>query len=167
MGAVACCDNSSKSEAEFSDVNAAPGSGRVETVQSVPALAEPRGTALMIPEVGLEAQGEIDLGERSYQQMPVGDQFEVTLMKQQKDQKFGFVNASRRDSKPVLVVTRISDGGLLEEWNSKAPLATQVGVNAEISSVNSIVGDTAKMRTELQKSQTVVLTVQNMRVVVP
>mmetsp|Transcript_95444 Transcript_95444/g.255232 ORF Transcript_95444/g.255232 Transcript_95444/m.255232 type:complete len:211 (-) Transcript_95444:161-793(-) len=110
-----------------------------------------------------EASSHTDKSEQKMvkEHVPVGPIFTVEL-RRSGSEKFGFVNASRKDGKPVLVITKILPGGQLAKYNSRG--ASPVRRGAEIISVNGIAEQVQLMREELRKSQEVKLQVQNMDV---
>mmetsp|Transcript_78906 Transcript_78906/g.180505 ORF Transcript_78906/g.180505 Transcript_78906/m.180505 type:complete len:215 (+) Transcript_78906:55-699(+) len=90
-----------------------------------------------------------------------GPAVNVVLRRSTQDEKFGFVNATRKDKKPVLVVASVLPNTPLGLWNAENVL--QVRPNAEILSVNGAAEDIVAMREALRESLTITMEIQNMK----
>mmetsp|Transcript_1307 Transcript_1307/g.3227 ORF Transcript_1307/g.3227 Transcript_1307/m.3227 type:complete len:163 (+) Transcript_1307:36-524(+) len=152
MGNLECCA-ADKPESSANEVGAQPPNAP-EGAFVHPSLSENPPPADTVPTGPPEVVNE---------QRPLpsgtGSTFDVKLERTSPDDKFGFVNASRRDHKPVLVVTKITPDGLLAKWNREHP-DQQVATLAEIHAVNGVRDDVAEMREQLRTSLVAVLTVQ-------
>mmetsp|Transcript_18197 Transcript_18197/g.40190 ORF Transcript_18197/g.40190 Transcript_18197/m.40190 type:complete len:163 (-) Transcript_18197:277-765(-) len=152
MGNIECCA-ADKQDSSATEVGASPPNAP-EGAFVHPSLSEnpPPGETI--------SSGVADVvNEQRPAPAGPGSTFDVKLERTTPDDKFGFVNASRRDHKPVLVVTKITPDGLLAKWNREHP-DQQVVTLAEIHAVNGVRDDVAEMREQLKSSLVAVLTVQ-------
>mmetsp|Transcript_40718 Transcript_40718/g.97701 ORF Transcript_40718/g.97701 Transcript_40718/m.97701 type:complete len:216 (-) Transcript_40718:73-720(-) len=90
-----------------------------------------------------------------------GPLLDVVLRRLTLEDKFGFVNATRKDRKPVLVVASILPNTPLGLWNTKS--IVQVRPHAEILSINGAANDIVAMREALRESLTITMQIQNMK----
>mmetsp|Transcript_43771 Transcript_43771/g.98392 ORF Transcript_43771/g.98392 Transcript_43771/m.98392 type:complete len:154 (-) Transcript_43771:136-597(-) len=141
MGNAECCTNDPAAEKLATELAYAPADATIEGV---------------VPDDTVEAM-PMELTPQTARVNQDPQLCKVTLTRKDNSDKFGFINATRKDNKPVLVITKISPDGLLAQWNKAHGF--QVVNLSEIVSVNGISGDVPLMRDQLRTSNELMMEV--------